>query len=257
MSGRKGGRRRWLDVLLMLGVLLILGGARPGFADKNLLHNGDFRVGSGTSVDGWRNDAWILTPGTTDYLWIPPHGDQPGEVELFTRRDNDARWVQPLSLGPGWYYMSVDVRTVKALPFFTGASISVLEDGIISADLRGDNDWRRVGLYLKIGPHGSDVDMALRLGGYMNLTRGQAFFRDASVVRIAAPPPGTQYVFDLDAIRKQETSGPIGRPWTLAATALVLLLLAVGGWRLMTVPQVVTAATPAPRRSKAGRHGRR
>src|SRR5207248_4181229 len=134
--------------------------------------------------------------------WLPPHDDEPGEVVVFARRDNDARWVQSLSLGPGWYHISVDARTRGVLPFFTGASVSVLEDGIMSEDLRGDTGWKRIGFYLRIGPHGADVEVALRVGGYMNLTRGEAIFRHPSVVRIARLPPDARPVFDLDAIRK-------------------------------------------------------
>jgi hypothetical protein len=238
-----------------LAILMLIICRSPSWGAKNLLHNGDFVVGSGDSVDGWRTDAWILTPGTTDYRWIPPAKGQPGEVEVFSLRDNDARWLQSLSLGPGWYYMSVDIRTHGVLPFFTGASISVLEDAIMSQDLRGDNDWRRVGLYLKIGPYNADVDVVLRVGGYMNLTRGEAFFRNAQVVKVAAPPHGAQHVFDLVAIRKQATAGPIGHLWTLVATFLGLFLLAIIGWWLMSEPpsEISSARRIPSRRVGSGR----
>jgi len=217
----------------LLLLLMILTPLTAAAAEKNLLHNGDFSVGSGDSVDGWRTDAWILSPGTTDYRWIPPAKRKPGELEVYSHRDNDARWLQSLNLGPGWYRMSVEARTHAVLPFFTGASISVMEDGIMSADLKGDTDWRPLTLYLKIGRYGADVDIALRVGGYMNLTRGEAFFRHAQVVKVAAPPAGAEHVFDLTEIRRKEATGPIGHPWTLAAAYLGLLLLAVAGWRLM------------------------
>jgi hypothetical protein len=232
-----GGTRRSLlaftSALLMFAAIFI---PRPSAAARNLLNNADFTRGSGDSVDGWRTDAWVLTPGTTDYHWLPPHDGEPGEVEVFARRDNDARWVQSLNLGPGWYHISVDARTRAVLPFFTGASISVLEDGIMSTDLRGDNGWKRIGFYLRIGPHGADVDVALRVGGYMNLTRGQAVFRHPNVVRIARLPPVASPIFDLEAIRKGEANGPIGHPWTLAATFAVLGLSTFIGWRMMVAP---------------------
>jgi hypothetical protein len=236
----------------ILSIVVLFAGQSPSWAAKNLLHNGAFAVGSGDSVDGWRSDAWILTPGTTDYKWIPPAKGQSGELEVFSHRDNDARWLQSLSLGPGWYHMSVEIRTHNVLPFFTGASISVLEDGIMSQDLRGDNDWKRVGLYLKIGPYGSDVDVALRVGGYMNLTRGEAFFRNPEVVKVDAPPPSAEHVFDLVSIRKHETTGPIGHLWTLFATLVVLLLIAIAGWRLMAEPHAQIASTRQMPSKRAG-----
>lgn len=242
-------------VVLAVGLLITPCTTR---AAQNLLNNGDFGRGSGNSVDGWRTDAWILTAGTTDYQWIRPQAGRAGEIEMLTHRDNDARWVQQLSLGPGWYYISADVKTVKVGSTFTGANVSVLEDGIASADLRGDNDWHRLGLYLKVGPRGADIDVALRLGGYMNLTRGQAFFRDARVEPVSGPPPDATHVFDLDQVRKEEVSGPVGRPWTLVATFIALAALAALGWRMMVTPAPVavraaTAEAPMPRRKRSSR----
>jgi hypothetical protein len=216
---------------LLLWILII---PTSALGAGNLLNNGDFTRGSGSSVDGWRSDAWVLTAGTTEYKWIAPHGREPGQVEIFSHRDNDARWVQGLSLSPGWYHISVEARTRKVLPFFTGASISVLEDSIISRDLRGNTDWTKLDLYLLVGPLGADIDVALRLGTYMNLTRGQAWFRHARVVKIAAPPRDARYVFDLTAIRKTEATGPIGHPWTLVVAFVTLSAAAVTGWRMMS-----------------------
>ncbi len=212
-------------------------------AGGNLLQNGDFAVGSGDSVDEWRSDAWILTAGTTDYVWVRPQAGHGGEVEVDTHRDNDARWVQQVSLTPGWYYISAEARTVGVQSTFTGANVAVLEDGISSVDLRNDSDWRRLGFYLKIGPQGADVDVALRLGGYMNLTRGRAFFRDARVEQVSGPPAGADRVFDLDEIRKEEVTGPVGHTWTLVATLIALVLLASVGWRMLDASGLAPAAT--------------
>jgi hypothetical protein len=232
-------------------VLAIMAPAVPARASGNLLNNGDFTRGSGESVDGWRTDAWLLNAGTTGYEWIAPYHGEPAEVEIFSPRDNDARWVQGLSLGPGWYHLSVEARTRNVLPFFTGATMSVLEDGIMSEDLRGDNDWMPLGFYLRVGQHGADIDVALRLGGYMNLTRGKAWFRRARVVKIAGPPRDATRVFDLDAIRKAETTGPIGHLWTLVATFLALGSATVIGWRMMMESPVQQRRAERIRRKRA------
>jgi hypothetical protein len=240
--------RRLVAVAALLALTLVLAlvcaGAAVAYADaaRNLLVNGDFTRGSGDSVDGWRIDAWILTPGTTDYSRIPPHDGQPAELKVFTHRDNDARWAQPLSLGPGWYYISAEARTDDVLTFMVGVNVSVLEDGIKSEDLKGTRGWQRIGLYIKIPARGADIDVALRLGGYMNLSRGAAFFRNASVIKVAAPPPGAPYVYDLGEIRKQETIGPIGSPWTLVATFILFFAVAAFGWRLLGESETVVRA---------------
>lgn len=243
---------------LLLAIAFICAVRSANLADPadNLLNNGSFTRGSGNSVDGWRIDAWILTPGTTDYGWVRPQNNQPAAVELFSRGENDARWVQQLSLKAGWYYISAEVKVQNVPSFKVGANVSVLEDSIMSASITGSHHWQRIGLYLKIGAHGADVDIALRLGGYGSLTRGQAFFRNASVVKIPAPPAATHHVFDLSAIRKAETPPPIGQPWTLVATFALLAGVAVVGWRLMSQPPV-TVASRAPKRSPRPRKSRR
>ncbi|MBV8774181.1 MAG: hypothetical protein JO166_17885 [Deltaproteobacteria bacterium] len=234
---RNGARTRALQYAVAL-FLTIINLSAPARAGRNLLNNGDFVRGSGESVDGWRTDAWVLSAGTTEYKWIAPHHGEPAEIAIFSRRDNDARWVQGLSLGPGWYRISVEARTRNVLPFFTGASVSVLEDGIISQNLTGDTDWTPLSLYLRVGRRGADVDVALRLGGYMNLTRGRAWFRHARVVKVAAPPRNVMPVFDLSAIRKSETTGPVGHLWTLVAAFLALAAATATGWRMMAGPPV-------------------
>ena len=246
-NGARGGGLRWAAAALMAASMALPVSARTS---GNLLNNGKFTRGSGESVDGWRTDAWVLTAGTTQYEWIEPHHGEPAEVEISSRRDNDARWVQGLSLAPGWYHVSVEARTRNVLPFFTGASVSVLEDGIISQDLRGDTDWTSLGFYLRVGRHGADVDVALRLGGYMNLTRGQAWFRHARVVRTGAPPPDATHVFDLSVIRKTETTGPLGHVWTLIAAFAVLGFTSLIGWRMMSVPPVQQQRTERIRRRR-------
>jgi hypothetical protein len=244
-NGARGDRLRWAVPALVMATVVLPISAN---ASRNLLNNGDFTRGSGSAVDGWRTDAWVLSAGTTEYQWIEPYHDAPAELEISSRRDNDARWVQGLSLAAGWYRVSVEARTRNVLPFFTGASVSVLEDGIISQDLRGDTDWSTLSFYLRVGRQGADVDVALRLGGYMNLTRGQAWFRHARVIRTAAPPPDQPRVFDLGAIRKSETTGPIGHVWTLVTAFITLGFATLIGWRMM--------AEPVPRRSERIRRRR-
>jgi len=221
-------------VLIALALSLLTASHSAIAASQNLLNNGDFSRGTGSSCDEWRTDAWVLTPTATEFTWIRPTGEEPGELVVDTFHDNDARWEQTVSLGPGWYSFSVEARTEKILPFFTGATISILEDSIMSADLKRTNQWTKLGFYLLVGPKGADVDVALRLGGFMNLNRGKVFFRHASIIQVSGPPPGETHVFDLDQIRKDEVTGPIGQTWSLVATFILFLILAAVGWWLFS-----------------------
>jgi hypothetical protein len=140
--------------------------------------------------------------------------------------------MQSLTVQPGWYQLSVDLRTENVGAKESGATISVMEDGIMSADIHGTTDWQRVTLYLKVGGHGADIEVALRIGGFGSLNTGKAFFRNASLVAIDAPPPKATPTYDLVAIRKEAAPEPIGSPISLAFTFVALAAIAWAGWRI-------------------------
>lgn len=224
---------------------------------SNLLGNGDFARGSGKSPDHWRTGGWNEAPTVTSYDWLHSAGSEP-ELVVDNLQANDARWLQTLTLGPGWYYVGANVRTEQVPLGAAGATVSLDEDGIDSPDLRGDSGWRNLGFYLKVGTHGADVDVALRLGGFGSLNTGRAFFRNARVVKLAALPAHAAPAFDLSAVRRSLVEPPIGRPWTLAAAFVLLAILIVVGWRIYGADELAPAPMgsqppPAPRRGKRRR----
>jgi hypothetical protein len=211
----------------------------------NLFQNADLSKGAGNSPDHWRTEGWDQKPTTTDYQWR----QNLGEVDIDSSAPNDARWMQSLSLSNGWYYFSVEARTEGVPDKEAGATISVMEDGITSKDLKGTTDWTKIGLYLNIGHLGADLEIALRLGGYGSLNTGHAFFRNPSVVRVPAAPKGAEHVFDLEAIRQAAQPKPIGRPWTLVVLFIVLGVTAVYGWQLYgeaSLPSTRPVGVPPP-----------
>ena len=86
--------------------------------------------------------------------------------------------------------------------------------------------------------------MACRVGGYGSLNTGTVHCRNIQLERVAAPPAtaSSQFNFDLDKIRKDSAEVPIGSPWTLVATFLILLGVSVLGWR--TFGQTMTPRNP-------------
>jgi hypothetical protein len=185
----------------------------------NLLSNGDFAKGSGQAPDNWRTGGWNESPAFTSYDWLHAVGSEP-ELVVTNLQPNDARWLQTLSLGPGWYYIGAEARTEGVPLNASGASVSLDEDSVNSPDLHGATDWQRLSLYLKVGAHGADIDVALRLGGFGSLNTGRAFFRKARVVKLDALPANAAPVFDLSAVRRSAVAPPIGKPWTLVAAAV-------------------------------------
>jgi dolichyl-phosphate-mannose-protein mannosyltransferase len=217
-------------------------------AAQNLLQNGNFAKGSEDQPDEWRTEAWINKPDAFVCHWHPSTNG-PGELEVDNLQPNDGRWMQPLSLPPGWYQLSVEIRTENVGTKEDGASISVMEDGIMSPEIRGTTGWQRVSLYLKVGGHGADVDVALRVGGFASLNTGRAFFRNASLVAIAEPPPGATPSFDLMAIRQESAPVPNGSHWSMVFTFAILAAIAYLGWRMFgDVPDVPERPERATRR---------
>ncbi len=234
-------------------------GASEVPAGRNLLANGDFATGSGKSPDNWRTGGWNESPSVTGYDWLHSSGSEP-ELIVNNLQANDARWLQTLSLGPGWYYVGAEARAEDVPLNAAGAYVSLDEDSINSPDLHGAADWRRLGLYLKVGAHGADVDVALRLGGFGSLNTGRAFFRDARVVKLDALPAGAAPVFDLSAVRRSLVAPPVGKPWTLAAAFVLLAIAAAVGWRIygaddLAPALVTTRPPPSLPRSERRRRG--
>ena len=229
-------------------------------AGPNLLSNGDFARGSGKAPDHWRTGGWNEAPTVTSYDWLHSAGSEP-ELVVDNLQANDARWLQTLALGPGWYYVGAEARTEEVPSGAAGATVSLNEDGIDSSDLHADSGWRNLGFYLKVGAHGADVDVALRLGGFGSLNTGRAFFRKARVVKLAALPARAAPAFDLSAVRRSLVEPPIGRPWTLVATFLLFVTLIVVGWciygadELAPAPMQPRPPSSLPRSERRRREG--
>jgi dolichyl-phosphate-mannose-protein mannosyltransferase len=201
-------------------------------AANNLLQNGNFAKGSEDQPDEWRTEAWINKPEAFVCHWHPPQNGNPGELEVDNLQADDGRWMQPLSLGPGWYQLSADIRTENVGTKEDGASISIMEDGVMSPEIRGTTGWQRVSLYLKVGGKGADVDVALRVGGFASLNTGRAFFRNVTLVAVDAPPPNAAPTYDLMSIRQEAAPVPLGSHWSLVLTFAMLIAIACFGWFL-------------------------
>ncbi|HEY2664481.1 MAG TPA: hypothetical protein VGI47_09085 [Candidatus Binataceae bacterium] len=228
-------------------VAYILAAGRNALCFGNLLLNGDFSKGSGASVDQWRTESWNQAPAYTRYGWTHP-AKGGGEISVENMKPNDARYLQNLTLAPGWYRFSVMARTQGVGVGAVGATLSIMEDGVASADLRGTQNWQRLRFYLKVGPRGSDVEVGCRLGGYSSLNTGDAFFRDAEAIQVASPGDDGPR-FDLDSIRKAANGAPIGHLWSLVATLMLLAGVVAFGWMsfpLTSAPRVFGADARVP-----------
>jgi hypothetical protein len=239
--------------LFCAAILAVAVAPSAALAAANLLKNGDFAAGSVDQPDNWRIEAWINKPDAFQTHWIHSGSPTQNQMEVENLQANDGRWMQSLSLTPGWYLISADIRTENVGKEQAGASISVMEDGIMSEDIRGTKDWRHVSLYLRVGGQGADIDVALRVGGFGSLNTGRGFFRNATLVRVSGPPPDANHVFDLAAIRLQAAPEPIGKPYSLVLTFAALIAIAIFGWRMFGQPDPVAESTDAAITKKTAR----
>ncbi len=197
-------------------------------ADQNLLVNGDFSQGTDTHATGWRTESWIDRESTT-FTWIPPFGAEPGEVEISNDELNDSRWVQSTTLSPGLYYASAEIFT-HAIPVssWAGALISIGDQSVASLDVKGNSNWQVRGVYFRVSRPETKADVKLRIAGFENFAMGQAYFRNASLVKVDHAPPGAM-VLDLDA----NTRLWEGNPWTLIPVWLLLGAAFMISWRML------------------------
>src|SRR5271155_4351209 len=119
----------FLLLILAIGLTVLAGRPAAARADDNVVANGDLTQGApGKTPEHWRTEAWISTPDASSYKWSN------GEIEVDSTKANDARWVQDLHVIPGWYHFTADIRGENVGEGNTGASIGLMEDGIISQE---------------------------------------------------------------------------------------------------------------------------
>jgi dolichyl-phosphate-mannose-protein mannosyltransferase len=241
-----------MRTLWVIVALLIFALAPRARAASQLLLNGDLSKGSENQPDDWRMDAWVNDPSAVSFFWNHPLNGGPGEAEVVAIKENDARWLQSLSLPAGWYHITGEIRTENVGNDKIGANISVMDDSIMSIEIKGTTGWTPVELYFRVGSKGSDIDVALRVGGFGSLNTGKAFFRDVAMTPVAAPPPNAQQTFDLEKIRQAGQPAPIGKPFSMVVTYLFLLGVAYVGWYLYALePAQATRISRAEARREA------
>jgi hypothetical protein len=203
----------------------------PAFALADLLTNGDFSAGHDNSPQGWHTRVSLPS---TEYVWTPPSASNPGQVEIANHLPNDGRWIQPVFLPPGWYYISAENKVEGVPQDTTGAFVGLTDEGVNSPAAAGDTDWQRLAFYLEVGKGGANVEIVLALGNAYGFSNGNAYFREVSVAPVDGPVEDSPVVFHLDAIRKSKA----GSPLALAAALALLAALACAGWYLCAPSEV-------------------
>src|SRR5579872_3506831 len=233
IRSRRVGRATLLFSIL---VALLIGHRSQAFGAEVGSSKGDLIEGTGDSPPGWRGvSEQHLDPAVAaeTFVWAHPSG-APSELRLINRKRNLIHWDRTLNLAPGWYYLSGEVRTEGLLVGRDVAFIAVQLPknafSLSSTETGLQSDWKKGGLYLKVGKGGRAVVISCKLEG-----RGTASFRLLSIAAVASPPATAQNRIDLDAYPEEREGphpydAPRGRPWTLMFTIMVLIMATIWGW---------------------------
>ena len=113
-----------------------------------------------------------------------------GIVTLSSQDYNDLRLTQSVEVEPGTAYIFSAEAAVQGVSGGRGANLSIDNynlDGsyIYTNGLSGSSDWQPLKLVFYTSPDQALIQVALRLGGYSELSRGSAMFRNVSL-RVAA-----------------------------------------------------------------------
>jgi len=163
----------------------------PTSKGGNLLLNGRLVAGVGSQPDSWRTRP---DRESGVFEWHHEKGEPPELRVTKTKDSGEGYWVQTINLGPGWYYLTADVR-IGAHHQVAPAAIRISDAGAFETLFWRATTWTRLGSYFKVrGPQD-----AVEIGCGVSDWRGTGIvaFRDISLSRIYSVPPVNAQQFDF------------------------------------------------------------
>jgi hypothetical protein len=184
-------RKIWLVGAVFV---LLVGAATPALGGENLLKNPGFEEVVDNQISSWTPKG---NPSDKGVNFSPVTGEAHSGAKSFSIAnldDNDAWLIQEVKVEKNKVYrLGYWLRIDRPLEKKTGgANISVI-NGIYSSpeffDTRGQ--WEYHEAYVRTREISPEVlQVALRLGGYANPNKGQAYFDDVIMEAVDNPPPG-------------------------------------------------------------------
>ena len=220
-------------------------------AEHNLLDNGDLIEGVGGTPIGWRGVSQRYLDSTEAakiFEWHHVEGNA-AELCLSSRKRGVMRWSQDLSLSESLYSLSGEMRTQGLAPGFDLATIGIQlinphgrrrgdrnnMFGVNWFDIDSSSDWKKGELLFRVGATQRKVEIVCKLEG-----QGTVCFRRIRLVQVPVPPSESVDVIELDRYPEEHEwdhprpyGAPNGRYWVLVSTTLLLVAIAVFGWRAL------------------------
>jgi hypothetical protein len=173
--------------VLALLLVLIPGGLASASDAENLLLNSNLSAGT-TMPDDWHPSR---REGCESFQWLHPKGAS-AELRIVDAPGNDAAWTQEVSVTPGWYYLSADIRVEGDQP--GAAFLAVKQGGRYEAAVWRNQDWARNGFYIRVE---SDHPLEVQCGLASPVLRTKVSCRNITLVRTPGVPPAGARQFEL------------------------------------------------------------
>src|SRR5262249_11525341 len=173
---------------------------------QNLAQNGSLRAGEGTTPEAWRPDAWTMSPDTV-FEW-KHDGPALGYVVVRSKKPNDARWIQDVSVRPDtWYRLAGQVRGFGVQGDGLGGTLSLMGGFDQRREIKGDDSgWQPVAMWFKTKPAQTSATIACRLGGYGRTMAGEVWCTAIELAVQARPPLNADFVYGPI----EESTTPVG-----------------------------------------------
>ncbi|HXW84557.1 MAG TPA: hypothetical protein VEJ86_09140 [Candidatus Binataceae bacterium] len=231
---------------MILSVLLIAPRAAAASAGGNLLVNGDLTAGDKVWPVAWTHYA---LPGCgTTFNWRRTPGE-PAAIEVINDQPVEMGIEQQVTLDPGLYRVSADIRTENVMRPGAGAQLVVkLKDTgmkLDTAELFGDRDWKTVDVYFRVRSRARRVTLGVQLGYRHHLGSGTVAFRNFDLRQVDSAPIGRP-VFELEKIWGSPNpdanppeplpimlTAPLASNWVVVLLFVLLFALTFGSWRVL------------------------
>lgn|GEM_PF-2329861 len=211
---------------LALGLYGLLAASLAAAEDggANALLNASFEERSGQGPAVWTTTAWDAAPASAEFtLETDAAACHSGTscAKLTNLKDNDARYVQEIPVVPNaMYKLSAWIKAQHIDAGRKGASLSVEGKTVATPDIAGTDDgWHYVEMYAITRDNASTLRLTLGLGGYGQLSTGEAWFDDAAVEPVNAVPPGAAIVYLPDDPPPLANAAGLPQPAAAAANA--------------------------------------
>jgi len=214
-----------------LAVLLLLFLIIPfGYAQDNIIHNGDFELLEEGLPQGWATHTYTDNPAGVKFSL--GHEDvYSGQNYIIIENiiEEDSKLLQSVEVEPhATYKISCAVKAFNMGDAALGANLSLLDIQGTSAGLKDTKgDWVRLELYGRTGRDQRTCTVTLRVGGYGSMNTGKAFFDDVIMQKVAHVPEGIAVINFYAEEKSSETQDQVKKQkssYSIPLTVLIALL---------------------------------